>query len=89
MIKFFKDMISGSDKVSHKRFIGIQSFYLIVVTTIIALIHRDYRLQNTEILMQIENHLFYIVIAAFFVTSSENIVKLLTDSKQNTIETPS
>lgn len=78
MIKFLKDIISSNSKASHKRFIALQSFYLLIVITIISLIHRDYKLQNTEILLQIENHLFYIVMTGFFVTGSENIVKLIT-----------
>lgn len=77
MKKYFKLLLSDSSKVSSKRFIGIQSFYLIIVITIIALSLIETQLANLELLKQIEEHLFLIVIAAFFVTGSENIVKII------------
>lgn len=46
------------------------------------------QLANLELLKQIEEHLFLIVIAAFFVSGSENIVKLIT-SKNESIIPPS
>jgi UDP-N-acetylmuramyl pentapeptide phosphotransferase/UDP-N-acetylglucosamine-1-phosphate transferase len=83
---FIKTILSDSSNLSHKRFLGIQSFYLIFAIALVALSHRDYKLQNFELLLQIEEHLFYIVIFAFFITGSENIVKIIT-SKNKIINT--
>jgi len=89
MSNFLKELLSDSTKISSKRFIGIQSFYLLIAITIVALSLTNTLLANIEILKQIEYHLFLIVISAFFVTGSENIVKIIKNNKGEENDTQS
>ena len=73
-------LFSDDPKVSSRRFIALQAFYLIVVTLIISLIKGSVKLENLQIIGQIELHLFYITLLGVFGVTATDLVKIIKNS---------
>lgn len=82
-INWWRKLLSDTNEVSSKRFLGIQAFYLIVLICILTIIAVSKNPIVLPLLIQIEEHLFWIVMAAFFVNGSENIVKIIKSKNEN------
>lgn len=78
LLRWFVDLISGSDVSSSRRFIAIQAFYFISYLVIIASSKTNLSENNIKLLLQIEEHLYYIVVIGFGFTSASGIVKMIT-----------
>jgi len=82
MIKWLKELISNSNKASVRRFIGLQSFYLLVVIGIFAVFNKT-PFANTLIIKQVAEYFFAIVMATIVGTTVTNLADIIKPPQQN------
>ena len=85
MITWIKELLSNSNKASVRRFIGLQSFYLLVAIAIFALFSKT-PLVNSTVVKQVADYFFVIVMATIVgttVTNLADIIKINSNTKEN------
>lgn len=82
MIKWLKELISNSNKASVRRFIGLQSFYLLVVIGIFAVFNKT-PFANTLIIKQVAEYFFAIVMTTIVGTTITNLADIIKPPQQN------
>jgi hypothetical protein len=82
MIKWLKELLSSSSKASIRRFIGLQSFYLLITIGIFALFSKTL-FANVLIIKQVAEYLFAIVMATIVGTTVTNLADIIKPPQQN------
>jgi len=83
MIKWLKELLSNSKKASLRRFIGLQSFYLLVAIAIFALFNQTV-FANIVVIKQVAEYFFAIVMATIVGTTVTNLADIIRPNKDNT-----
>lgn len=79
MLKWFKILLSDSKQASVRRFIGLQSFYLLVTIIVYALLSKT-PIANIEVVKQTAPYLFTIVMATIIGTTITNVADIIKNS---------
>ncbi len=74
---WIRALMSDSEEASSKRFLAIQSFYFIIYMGLSSVGLKNVPLANAVFLMQLETHLFYIVILGMGFATVDKLVKLM------------
>lgn len=82
MLKWLKELLSNSKKASVRRFIGLQSFYLLVGIAIFALFNTT-PFANVVVIKQVAEYFFAIVMATIVGTTVTNLADIIKPPKQN------
>lgn len=80
IFRWFSLLLSDSNKISSRRFIALQAFYLIVATLLISIASGNVQLANIEIIKQIELHLYYITLLGIFGVTATNLAQIIKSS---------
>lgn len=76
MIKWLKVLFSDSSQASLRRFIGLQSFYLLVFI-VFYLVLKNQRLQNQSVIQSIVDYLFIIVMVTLVGVTITDTIRIL------------
>ena len=76
MIKWLKVLLSDSSQASLRRFIGLQSFYLLVFI-VFYLVLKNQKLQNQSVIQSIVDYLFIIVMVTLVGVTITDTIRIL------------
>lgn len=76
MIKWLKVLFSDSSQASLRRFIGLQSFYLLVFI-VFYLVLKNQKLQNQSVIQSIVDYLFIIVMVTLVGVTITDTIRIL------------
>lgn len=76
MIKWFKILLSDSSQASLRRFIGLQSFYILVFITFY-LVLKNEELSNQKLIQGIVDYLFIIVMITLIGVTITDTIRII------------